>query len=168
MKYLLLLSTALFFACCGNEVKEKTDSPLSEISDKQDTTVNIVSKFVDPTKSMSNEELRNFDSLFNVKYSEFFNEWKSKYEDSLNCEIIFHTARDGYALCINFINFSDSTFLDANLDGIISNISDDEFKKIEAPMRFIHTRRIMEWPTESLYELRFSGALYQHYEFMEE
>lgn len=121
--------------------------------------------FSDPTKSMSNIELQAFDSLFNESYQNRLRTWTQYCEDSLNCKIIYHTARDGYALCINFINFKDSSILEMNLDPFIDIIPDVEFSLIEKPMRFIHTRRIMNWPIDSLYDIRFSGYPYQHYEF---
>jgi hypothetical protein len=121
--------------------------------------------YSDPTKAMSNEQLYQFDSLFNVSYSNKLHDWKTRFEASLNCEIVFHTARDGYALCINFINFKDSSILKMNIDTIIESISDNEFEKIEKPLNYIHTRRIMNWKDSNKYNLRFSGSTYQQYQF---
>ena len=124
--------------------------------------------FSDPTKSMSNLELQNYDSIFNKTYSAKLYNWKAKYQDSLNCEIIFHTARDGYALCINFINFNDTSVYSMNLDGIIEDISEEEFTSIEKPLKFIYTRRIMNWKEAEKFDLRFSGITYQQYQFRTE
>jgi hypothetical protein len=164
LKKLLILSlSALSFLIisCAEEKKE-AEFPTTPVKE----SVKVVKKnFVDPTKSMSNVQLQSYDSLFNATYSRKLNIWKTKYQDSLNCEIVFHTARDGYALSINFINFSDSTIFDLNLDTAIEDISEEEFSSIEKPLNYIQTRRIMNWEVADKYDLRFSGAAYQQYQF---
>lgn len=164
---LLILSISAFslviISCSEQKEKEViVPAPTKQVPE-------IVKKaFIDPTKSMSNSELQQYDSLFNITYSAKLNTWKTKYQDSLNCEIIFHTARDGYALCINFINFNDSSVYNLNLDGAIEDISEEEFTSIEKPLNYIHTRRIMNWEVADKYDLRFSGVAYQQYQFRSE
>ena len=87
---------------------------------------------------------------------------------ALGQEIIFHTARDGHALCINFINFNDTSVYSMNLDGVIEDISEEEFTSIEKPLKFIYTRRIMNWKEAEKFDLRFSGITYQQYQFRTE
>ena len=111
---------------CSEKTEIKKSIPVPEKTIQSEKSV-----FVDPTKSMSNAELNEFDSLFNILYSNKLNAWKTKQENNLNCEIVFHTARDGHALCINFINFTDTSVLNMNLDTIIESISDNEFEQIE-------------------------------------
>jgi hypothetical protein len=153
----ILLITII--SCSEHKIEKKNLSTPPKEANK--VVENI---FVDPTKSLSNEELRNYDSLFNATYSEKLNRWKNKYEDSLNCEIVFHTARDGNALCINFINFTDTAIYSLNLDDAIYDISETELSLIEVPLNYIHTRRIMTWEATEKYDLRFSGADYQQYQ----
>lgn len=141
----------------------------SEQKEKPKPQAKTIKKtFSDPTKYMKNLELHNYDSIFNETYSAKLRNWKTKYQDSLNCEIIFHTARDGYALCINFINFKDTSVYSMNLDGAIEDISEEEFTSIEKPLKFIHTRRIMNWTEVDKFDLRFSGISYQQYQFRTE
>ena len=151
----ILLST-IIIPCSAQKENEK---PITKA---------IKKPFSDPTKSMSNLELQKYDSIFNETYSTKLHKWKTKYEDSLNCEIIFHTAGNGYALCINFINFKDSSIYYMNLDGAIEDISEEEFTSIEKPIKFIFTRRLMNWKEAEKFDLRFSGVSYQQYEFRTE
>ncbi len=165
-KLLILSLSVLSLSIISCSGQKKTPKP---IASPVEPVIEVAEKtYVDPTKSMKNSELQNYDSLFNSTYSSKLNNWKTKYQDSLNCEIVFHTARDGYALCINFINFKDSAVYSMNLDAAIESFTDEELSKIEIPINYIHTRRIMNWEAADKFDLRFSGATYQQYQFRSE
>jgi hypothetical protein len=165
-KLLFLCLSVLSLSIISCSGQKKTPKP---IVPEVEPVIEVVKKaFVDPTRSMNNKELQNYDSLFNTTYSIKLNNWKKKYQDSLNCEIVFHSARDGYALCINFINFNDSAVYSMNLDGAIEDFTDEEFSSIEMPINYIHTRRIINWEAADKFNLRFCGATYQQYQFRSE
>lgn len=159
--FILIIVSFFSFACSESKTPEANQNETTSSQPAQKKT-----GFSDPTKSMSNSELQEYDSLFNESYQSKLGSWVRHYSDSLKCEIVFHTARDGKALCINFINFPDSSTLKLDMDPVIFSISDAQFELIEAPMTYIHTRRIMSWPRASKYDLRFSGYPYQQYEFL--
>lgn len=157
--YTFLLLTLLVTSC-----KQEPSIPKEQINVTPKKTYSA-SNMSDPTKTMNDKQLLEYDSLFNESYSVRLNKWKKQQEKNFDCEIVFHTANEGQALCINFINFQDSAVLNFNLDPIIEKISEQEFELIEKPINYIYTRRIMNWQEHSKYELRFSGADYQQYQF---
>jgi hypothetical protein len=155
MNYLLVFLFSVFLISCKEKPEEKNQGISALFKNSTNSEYNLQKEYVDPIETMTKEEIYEYDSLFNFNFTNKFQPWHSKIEDSLDCKIVYHSDRGGYAFAINFLNISDSTISDENLDKLIRDIPNYLFSNLDSQVVFIYSYKRINFNLSGQYKLRY-------------